>query len=199
MTIEDGVRGLGRSLAQVHLKLGGLQESVDRALTVWDGPTADGGPGEGVGLEVVIDLLDALDEALARRPEPVAQPMEGVPSQPHHRGFFGRIFGGSAVPEDGARCDESASEDAALWHGLALASATAHERLGRQNVEPIATSGPLDPALHRVVDTVARDAGATGPGALDSPTIERTLRRGWYRRGGATPKVLRVAQVIART
>ena len=184
MPSTEDVRDLGKSIAQLHMKLGSVEKGLEARLEELAGATSTSRPAPartsgGAELDTLLDLLDALDGALARRDRSPAP-------DPPRRGLFGRRPKPSAAP---------ASEQT-LWQGLDVASAAAHDRLGRVGIETVPVTGPLDARLHKVVETVEADLGGAAGG---EPTIEKTLRRGWIRRGGTAPEVLRTAQVIART
>ncbi len=176
MVPSDDVRELGKSLALLHMKLGGVQATL-QSLAPASAPV-------GQELETLLDLLDAVDGALERR-DAAADSAEPPPGPPAKRGWFGRRIAAEAPGHP------APDPDRALWQGLAVASAAAHERLGRTGVEPIPTSGPLDSRLHRVIDTLS---GGQNP----EPSIHRTARRGWTRRAAGATEVLRTAHVIAQ-
>lgn len=197
MPSTDDVRELGKSIARLHMKLGavetGLQASIDRLagappptshearshLPARDVPASGRSSHGGDDLDTLLDLLDAVDGALQRREQAPA------PDLPRRRRLFGRRTEGTP----------RTSIDSTLWQGLAVASAAAHDRLARAGVEIVPVTGPLDARLHRVVETVDADPDQR---PSSEPTIERTLRRGWFRRGGERPEVVRTAQVVAR-
>ena len=126
MPSDDPLQELGRGVSQLHLKLSRIQERLD-ALRVAAAPQ----DGE---LDALLDLVDAVESALERRPRGA-------------RGWFRRA---------------PSSDD--LWRGLAIAAAEARERLRRSGIEPAPVEGPFDPRLHRVVEVVPvradRAAGA---------------------------------------
>jgi molecular chaperone GrpE (heat shock protein) len=125
MPSDDMHRELGRSMAQVHLKLSRILDRVEAIPS-----PAEGAPAE---LDALLDLIDAVDAALERRPR-----------ARNGRGWFRR-------PESGS---------ADVWRGLAVAVAQARERLLRAGIEPAPVDGPFDPTLHQAIEVVP--AGPTG-------------------------------------
>ena len=121
---------------------------------------------EARSLETMLDLVDATGEALERR-----QAMEN-----RGRGWWARLFG---------RGDES--ED--LWRGIAMARASALERLRSMGIEPIPATGAFDPSLHHAVDT------RPAPSPELVATIAAAHRRGWMRVRAQGREAIREAQV----
>jgi len=119
---DPTLHDIGRGVARLHLKLSQLQERLDSVA-----PAAPAT--EEPGLDVLLDLIDAVESALERRAG--------------ERGWFRR--------------KRSANDD--VWRGLAIAVAEAREQLGRAGIEPAPVDGPFDPALHRAVDVVPVRAG----------------------------------------
>jgi molecular chaperone GrpE (heat shock protein) len=121
MPDNDPLHTLGRSVAQVHIKLSRIEAKIA------------GGAGtprpSGSELGVLLDLLDAVESAIDRRPE--------------SRRWFRRP---RALADD-------------LWRGLAVAAAEAREQLHRSGIEPAPVEGAFDAALHCVVDVVPTRAG----------------------------------------
>jgi len=126
MRSDDPLQELGRGVSQLHLKLSRIQERLD-ALR----PPAPAPAGE---LDALLDLVDAVEGALERRPA-------------SRRGWFRR----SPSADD-------------LWRGLAIAAAQVRERLRSSGIEPAPVEGAFDPRLHHVVEVVPvqadRAAGA---------------------------------------
>ena len=121
---EDPLRELGRGVAQLHLKLSRIQERLDTA------PAPARPDAHAAELDTLLDLVDAVESALERRPPA--------------RAWFRR---------SGAASDD-------LWRGLAVAVAEARERLQRAGIEPTPVEGSFDPALHRAIEIVPARAGS---------------------------------------
>lgn len=181
MDERDALQDVGRGIAQLHLRLGKLSESVER-IGAAPNPTSGGGPR---ALEALLDLVDALDEALAAAQERRAAAPGGAP-KPR---LLARLFG--AVP--------AAPADEDLWRGLALAAARAHEVLTAEGVAPIPTTGAFDPAVQRAVEREALPANGDDASAIrDADVVVRTHRRGWVLQRGGSRQVLRTALVTVR-
>lgn len=117
-------------------------------------------------LDALLELVDATGDALERRSEP----------RRNRRGFLAWLRP-PTVP------DES------LWRGIAMARATALERLAAMGILPIAVTGAFDPELHCAVDT------RPAPSPELAGTLAVTHRRGWVRSSGGRQETLRPAQV----
>ena len=145
-------------MVQLNLRLAQVLEATGRV-------PADPGADRAV-LEVLLDLADAVGEALERRRA------RGVA----RGGLLGRFF---------ARRDE----DESLWRGLAMACEASLERLRALGIEPVAESGVFDPEIHCAVEV----RPASSPELAGQ--IAATHRRGWVRTKGSGREVLRAAQV----
>ena len=80
--------------------------------------------------------------------------------------------------------EAKSTETKSLMSGVKLTRDQLLQALEREEVRPIPTSGPFDPAVHQAVGTV--EGGDLAPG-----TIAAVVRSGWTHRG----QVLRPAQV----
>ncbi len=162
-------RDLGRSVAQLHLKLARLHETVEsqanqarQSAAAREGSASRRAAGGGE-TDALLDLLDAVDAALARR---TAEPTG-----------LRRLLGAG----------RKSSED--LWLGVAVAAEEARERLRRTGIESVPEEGPFDPLVHHAIEIVpVRPGGTEG-------TLAATHRRGWLQRKGDGVTVLRTAQV----
>lgn len=139
------IAGLGKGLVQINLRLTRITELLERGAPA-SNPSAP-------HLELLLDLLDAVDRALAAGRAPVVAPPAwqrwlGVVAQP------GVDLTGLSLARDHAL---------AQLEGAGLAQA------------PIA--GRVDPHLHRVIEV--KDCADP---ALDG-TIAATHRQGWFRPG----------------
>lgn len=116
--------------------------------------------------ELLFDLLEAIDRTL-RQPQPA------LPAPP----WLARWLGWAPPPP----FDLS---------GLALAREHAVQQLARAGITPVRADGPVDPALHHVIDVRSTDDPA-----LDG-SLATTHRTGWAA-AGDPPRVIRFAQVTA--
>lgn len=115
-------------------------------------------------LDSLLDLLEAVDQTLAAARAP-------APSRP-----WWRALAGPAPAVD--------------LQGLALAREHVLGQLEQAGIEPISTSGKVDPRQHQVIEAlIPEDPALAG-------TIARTHRQGWIRRGDP-PTLLRLSQVSA--
>lgn len=131
MPSDDPLQEIGRGVARIHMKLTRIQEALERPPErPTDPPREDGSSGH---LDALLDLVDAVESALARR----AQEAGGA------RGWFRR---GRARGDD-------------LWRGLAVAVGEARDRLARQGIEPAPEQGAFDPSVHQAVEVVTNGAG----------------------------------------
>lgn len=159
------VQNLGRGLVQVNLRL-------TRLLEVVEGGSSQRSASE-PHTEVLLDLLEAIDRTLEAT----------LPTQPAR---WWHVF----LPRDerpGQRVHKLSDLEA--LSGLKLARADALARLRTAGIEPIPSTGPIDPRLHAIVETSACAEEQHG-------TIAVTHRRGWMRRGDP-PVVVRHAHVTA--
>jgi len=181
MEARDGLQDLGRGIAQIHMRVGRLIELVEQRET---GPAPRAAPADsGRSRDALLDLLDALDAALARRA--IVEPAATTPAV--QGSFLRRLLGAPAAPVAAPAADED------LWRGLALASARAHEALAAEGFAPIPESGPYDATCQRVVESIPARPGE----AID--VVVRTHRRGWARLRNGAREVVRVAHVSVRT
>lgn len=157
-TVSEQLARLGKGLVQINLRLGQLAEGGER-------PTASAEGGKRT-LEILLDLVDATGDALARREK----------SAEKSGGWF-------------ARWTRRGGNDEDLWRGVAMAHAAALERLRGMGVEPAPSSGAFDPALHRAVEL------RPTPSSELAGSIAAQHRPGWTRRSGAGREVLREAHV----
>ncbi len=169
MDSDDPIRELGRSVAQLHLKIARLHETVEgqvnqarRSSAAREASTSRSAGDRGE-TDALLDLLDAVDAALARR---AAAPT----------GLL-RLFG---------RKREAAQD---LWLGIAVAAEEARDRLKRSGIESVPEEGDFDPLVHHAIEVVP-----AGPGGAQG-TLATTHRRGWLQRKGDGVTVLRTAQV----
>jgi len=129
MDARDSLQDVGRGIAQLHMKLGKLLETVERSAAA---PSAAPTPAaDNRWRDALLDLVDGLDMALARHRSAV---------QPARSSWFRRR------PRPEPLAD--------VWQGLALAAARAHETLAAQGITPMAEVGAFDATLQRAIDTV---------------------------------------------
>jgi hypothetical protein len=153
---------LGRTLVQVNLRLTQLTELLEGR--------AGSGAGSGTptgGLDVLLDLLEAVERTTAAFARPAVAPSP----------WLARLFGvRPPAPPD--------------LTGLVLARDHAVRQLERAGLVRVPASGPVDVRLHQVLDVRDSDDPAlTG-------TVATTHRTGWYRVGDP-PAVVRFAQITA--
>lgn len=130
MEARDSLQDVGRGIAQLHMRLGKLIETVERSATT--AAPAPAATGDNRWRDALLDLVDALDTALERR---------RAAAQPARSRWFWR------------RPSVDPSRD--VWQGLALAAARAHEALAAQGITPMAEVGAFDATQQRAIDTVA--------------------------------------------
>lgn len=139
------IAGLGKGLVQINLRLTRITELLERGA----GAPNAGGPHS----ELLLELLDAVDRALATSRAPVVAP-------PAWQRWFG------FVPQP--TVDLS---------GLSLAREHTVAQLAASGLALAPVVGRVDPHIHRVIEV--RD---TIDVALDG-AIAVTHRQGWYRPG----------------
>jgi len=155
MEARDSLQDVGRGIAQLHMRLGKLIESVERGAAV--APVATAAPADNRWRDVLLDLVDALDTALERR-HPAPLPGRS------------RWFRARPAPDPSAD----------VWQGLALAAARAHEALAAQGITPMAEDGTFDANQQRAIDTVA-----ALPGEEADVVVHTHRRGWLRQRGGA--------------
>lgn len=120
----EQLANIGKGIVQINLRMSRVLELLER-------PAADSGdPAE---REALLDLLDALERALA-----APRPRTGLWSW-----LWGR--------------DQGTSD--ALRRGIELALARAREQLRRLGIEVIDTTGSFDASLHEALERLPTPAG----------------------------------------
>ncbi|QDV07344.1 Protein GrpE [Planctomycetes bacterium Poly30] len=171
MTSDPSLRGIGRAISQLHLKVSRIADRLEEGDGGGDFEGGHGG-GPAEAVEGWLGLIDAVDAALTRRGRLGAV----------RRRFWQRSDRGGSG---------SAAEDE-VWRGLQMAAADAHDRVGRMGIEVVPETGTFDPRWHRAIETAA------APDPSLKGTIAKTHQRGWVRRAttaGGAPVVLRTALV----
>lgn len=121
--MQRQLSNIGKGIVQINLRLSRLAELVEAGTSAG----AEAGSQQGPALELLFDLLRAVDQTLA------------VPVAP--ASWWERLLG-TAPP-------------AADLEGLSLARDHVLAQLRLADIQPIATDGPADPRLHQVVEVQA--------------------------------------------
>jgi len=145
--MQRQLSNIGKGIVQVNLRLSRLAELVEA------GVGAGAGAQQVPALDLLFDLLEAVDQTLAVPAVPVS--------------WWSRLLQNAPAVVN--------------LDGLSLARDHVLAQLRLADIEPIATKGPADPRLHQVLEV--QDCPDPSLAHSLAGTIARTHRRGWARKG----------------